>query len=583
MLRLRHSVKILEPYNFGLVTKYGPLNFSKLYSDVSHKRLKESKPCTDTSSSTDKTISNNIIKPWYLSNDIPRSTRVSDQLIQPINLPKHSCEFLIKITTMLRDKLGLEDIIAFDMSNSFSTAANKLSKYMVLSTAKSSNHISNSVIELKKYIKEEFETVPICEGGLTSNELRKRQRRINKRIKVSKNILSSVDVKTDWHLVDTKINGIFVNIMTLKRRNELNLEELYCTKEDMHLYYKPMKSNIDEEDNVLTGLRHLASKKSKRYYSTNAIESSTLYDSLIVQDFKTASDLVNNNSLYVIIDALSNLPSSVIINQKEWISLFESQWPHKNILDSDWSLRFKFYQLIYLSNLNIIESSEGIVEGTEKVYYQALNRSLDNFYQYFQLKQAMTGLLTHDELIQFLKLVLTQINLMPNYGNLSNRFNPLVIKVLKLYINSDPNVLVNPRITALLLQTMESKNANLHSLYEFIDFISSEFEIIPKIIADQCIVTLARTKNWPKLFQFWNAQLYQFGQDPNMWITFIKVIRTSDNKEIMHQILDKGHLLWLKRYNVKISPEIRLQLELLFEYIDPKSVRYHRLKDYLLN
>lgn len=538
-----------------------------------------------------------LIRPWYLKDVFAERTRSGNLMMesQVIKLPDKVPTTVIDITKVLQEDLGASGIVCFDTSKSH--RENVKSGFIIIATVKSKKHGSKTVIELMKYLKLGYSVFPTKEGGVTAQEMRRNYKRLRRTGKFSsRNYIENGD--SDWYLIDCKLkksreDEVFVNLLTEEKRKDLNLEELYCTPEEKELYAWPETSKlpevVEDTDNVLASLRNLALKNSKRLYSTSSAaingkdkDISVSYDSLMIQDFNGSLNL--KRDLKDIVHALSSLPSTIELDARMWVKLFEANWPFSNIMEFHWQLRWRFFELIYCNKLCVLRNAKA--KGIEDLspYFDELKRSTRKLFGYFEFKRAMGGSLTRNELIDMLDVINSQINLTPKYTSMTKRFNKMVVHLFSSYRYHDPSIIGDERIILRSLQTMVSCEANLHALYEYIEFIMDAGYATRNIVL-KCIILLGEYKDWNRLFPFFFQKcLVQHHNDQLVWTTFLKYVIEKGNKVLWCHILDKGHLLWLKRYQVDLSPndELHKYLLLLFEKIDPNSTRYAELKNYIL-
>lgn len=556
----------------------------------------ENKLKSDTSTAKPDSDPSTTEKPWYLTLVQDRNPQPSVFDQQEIKYPDDAPPPLTSIAKFLQGKLGLTDILIFDLrtnKETYSTAAAKISDFMILATAKSSKHCQKSFIELNSMLKREFSQVARVEGNINANDERKRQRRLARRTNLAKSLGSNSSVATaasmleSWYMIDCRINGIFVNIMTENRRKNLNLEELYASEEEKHLYRRQPEDRLkadEEDDNVLAGLKRLAARNQKRYYSTipnvqTRVGYRELYDVLCKQDFQRANELIKlqkGNSLETLrtlTHALEELDENTPIHVKTWKNSFDSAWPL--VLDQDpqqyWSTRLRFLKLLNCA-------SPGTY-GVEKLIND-----------YLELKLALGGNLTKHDLLEFLQTMLVTINEKrgADYWHLVSK-NKFVVKSLQLFQSVDPKIVLDEQVMSTLLRTMilshEKDPDSLHAIYELIDFICCEYkDSIPTEVIVTVLDVLSLKRDWPKLLQFWEVGIkLPQNQDYRPWSAFINLVASSEDYRFIYKFLNGGHLLWLKRNQVEITPEIQESLDNLFAVADPEGIAFGNLKMHLLN
>lgn len=374
-------------------------------------------------------------------------------------------------------------------------------------------------------------------------------------------------------MIDCHVDNIFVNILTEKRRGEMNLEELYAPEDERANYQRNIKSTeefeIDtthdtEENNILTGLRRLAYQR--RQYSTLIPSAGdSLKAALQAKDFKEALGVIENNSdfaalplLQTITEAFSNLnvTTDAINEIEQWQELFETCWPlvlpSKNSFQY-WSLRLKFLKMLNIANPQLYPSHKIIND-------------------YLIRKKTMGHLLNKDDFLQFLQMVRINLNLLEHgtYWDLVKSNEEIVI-ALKNY--SEIDLMNDDLVLSMLLKSMVLENntsVKLHSLYEVIDFLCSQPQNLSSNVIVTILETLASIKDWNKLFQFWEVGIKGIipGQDYRPWNKFIRILVNSNDLELMQKLIDEGHLLWLKRNEVEMTPELVDELNKLFEKIE---------------
>lgn len=529
--------------------------------------------------------------PWYLKvGDRERSLKQSVFKAQEIEYPQESPDSLRHISHYLRDQLGLMDIMIFDLrKGEFETAAAKISDFMIIGTARSPRHCKTSFDKLNSLIKQEYESVAYAEGQFNAKEEKKRQRRLARKPKLSSNLNSNVPTES-WLLIDCKVDKIFVNILTENRRQEINLEELYAPEHEKYKYQKNEVSvegqGAPQEDDILAGLRRLVNQR--RQYSTMAPSMALcqeLVNDLKNSDYKSASHLINNNKdnslafAQTINDWVSKLESSTAtkVPCRNWVNLFESCWPlviPQENASLYWSLRMNFFKMIHIAY--------------GKQY------TINQFFNDYLLAKKSTGYqITPEDLTEFFKLTIIDIR-----GNEKNNEywaivsrNAVVSRALRLIedVKDGDSIFQDGTLISMLLRTMVSDkkgvpNDMLHATYEVVDYLVDTFgaRIDPVAVAG-ILEVLASSGSWSKYMAFWEAGIAQLvpGEDFRPWSQFIKLVVDSDDSEMIRKLLADGHLLWLKRLEVKMTDEIKEQLDRLFEKGDPQGIRFKELKEYL--
>lgn len=539
-------------------------------------------------------------EPWYVTMiDRDEINKESVFQAQKVDFPKDSPESLVKITKRLQDQLGLSDILVFDLRDAekgnFTTAASKLSDFMVIGTAKSAKHCQRCFIELNGFIKHEYGSVPYVEGDVNARDEKKRQKRLARKTNLGKTWGSNSSLlpggfqnnSEAWFMIDCHVDRIFVNVLTEKRRKDLNLEELYAPESERHKYKRVVEEEpedtfeIDDENSVLAGLKRLAYQK--RQYSTVplATELNERLTSLLKsENFTEATSLINEHKQkhsLTLLQTVSNTfaaqtTASVDTTKlRTWHELFDQCWPlllEPSKASLHWSARLRFLKM-----LNVANSSS-----------YPTRMFIDD---YLLPKRATGYPLVRDDLLQFLQMVIINLSLKPkaDYWDLVQA-NSDVVNALKLFdeLNSE-SLLRDELVMTLLFRTMvlnDKKRTRLHSLYELIDYVMQNRGISASMMA--CILEiLGGVQDWNKFFQFWELGADDFlpGEDYRPWDEFLRIVINSNDLALMNKLVDEGHLLWLKRNEVELTKEIESQLDILFRKLDPQNSTLQKLRDYL--
>lgn len=540
-------------------------------------------------------------QPWYLTM-IDRETFGQDSVFQAQNIefPSGSPESLRKITNRLKDHLGLTDILVFDLRDAdrgnYTTAVAKVSDFMVIGTAKSAKHCQRCFMELNGFIKREYGSVAYVEGDVNGRDEKRRHKRLARKTNLSKNWGSNSSALTGgfqgnseaWFMIDCHVDKIFLNILTEQKRRELNLEELYAPENERHKYKRSEEEvsqeeavELQDDNNILMGLKKLAYQR--RQYSTVTLAteiSDKLGGFLEDQDFDKASSFVNEhkhgNSLTLLQTisksfAAHKVPVVDTTKLREWRSLFDQCWPL--VLDVEtaslhWSTRLRFLKILNVANRSFYPVKKFIND-------------------YLLLKRSTGFPLVRDDLLQFLQMVIINLSLNPkaDYWDLV-RANGDVVQALKLFdeLNGD-SLLQDELVMAMLFKTMvlnDDKKTRLHSLYELVDYVMHKRGVSPTMMAS-VLEILGGIRDWNKFFQFWELGADDFlpGEDDRPWHEFLRIVVNSNDLNLMNKLVNEGHLLWLKRNEVEITPDIESQLNQLFIKVDPEGVALQSLKNYL--
>lgn len=195
--------------------------------------------------------------PWYLRRDI-KSSLLEGKEVKipdvPVGAPAQVGEFL----TLLAKDYGMEDLMLFDMTrlddlHEFRYNNNTVD-YILIATGKSERHNFKAAAELRNHIKHNHNVIPTVEGmvanGKTPAERRRLLRQARKGASATDNDYGRA--ANSWVLFHH--NNMDVHLMTAERRQELNLESLWCPQEELHMFERkaPVSSY---SDHIFSGIR----------------------------------------------------------------------------------------------------------------------------------------------------------------------------------------------------------------------------------------------------------------------------------------------------------------------------------------
>lgn len=110
-------------------------------------------------------------------------------------------------------------------------------------------------------MKHEFCSSAYVEGNFNERQESRRKRRLARKSNLSKLLgrsseCSAKDLNSEaWYMIDCRVDGIFVNILTQRRRNELNLEELYAPENEKSKFQNIDSGNVP----TISGVNEISS------------------------------------------------------------------------------------------------------------------------------------------------------------------------------------------------------------------------------------------------------------------------------------------------------------------------------------
>ncbi|AAS50721.2 ABL050Wp [Eremothecium gossypii ATCC 10895] len=528
-------------------------------------------------------------KPWYLQGTGKPEIDVTSPFVGKIKLPATPVpDTVVNVTEYMRDKLGVTDITCFNTHEAHRPCVKN--GYVILGCVKSTRHGARSMIELMRFLKTEYGVLPQKEGGISVQELRKRQKRLQRKGNLT-SASAELAGESDWYLIDSKLydgngSGVFVHLLTKEKREDLNLEGLYCTSEERGLYQKkvlsPSNDHLpnDDDDNVLAGLKRLALQNSRRYYSSTSSATADYARSSL----QGGSNMENSDApLFSLVDSLAQLPETEELDPQEWIRSLDAKWAFIDLTEKHWQARWLMYRLLYVNRLHALQRAQ---DG-DSANLDHLKRDLTFCYktllEYFTLKQAMNGRLNKEELVGMLDIMLTQKELNGGYSKLV-KHNRVLQQLLDHYKFHEPELFRDEQITIRTLKLMVSSQAKLNVLSEFVRFLR-DTGYTNRNVAIKCIEILAEAKEWRELKTFmFRDTTAALLSDPMVWAHFLRSILAHGEPLLWRSLIDDGSILWLVRcgVDVRACEELHSALLELFQRAGYDAVKADSLlRDYI--
>lgn len=302
--------------------------------------------------------------PWYLRDDSSSPLVETAKIELPV-VPEHAPPTISTFLELISDEYGLEDIHLFDMhavdpDNEYH-ADNQPADFIIICTGKSEKHIYKASNELRTYIKHNFNLIPKIEGMISNSKTPAARRRMLRRAR--KGPLATDNdygrAANSWVMCDTDVDNICIHILTKERRDELNLESMWCLEEDKEKYMK-QEPVVEESDDIFIGIRRLHTMtpfarnlQQRKWYgtSTSSNDLESFYHKLTSEKADlSATDL------------------------KEYIEKFESAFQQQSL--KDYNTKFNFYKTIHLINSSVISFDKVTSVLLEK--YNSLQIMLNN-------------------------------------------------------------------------------------------------------------------------------------------------------------------------------------------------------------
>lgn len=523
--------------------------------------------------------------PWYLRND-----EASDLDTTPIfkaeipEIPKDAPSEVEEILNYATKDLGLDNVKIFDIREMDELPAASYADFMIIVSGKSPKHIQNAVDELVTHLKREYKVIPYVEGLLKANSIKREKRRIKRKVRTSSYIDTEFGVgPNSWVMVDPKIDGVMLHIMTPERRKEVNLELLWCKPEEKEQYTPEVEqpSVQDDVDSIFYGLQ-------RRYYSTR-VEANPINTALF-QLKESELDELNANLkkmdqekkrefLQGIVDTIIEMPLSKArteLNKSDnrFIQYYNENFPEEPEL-RDWKQRYQLYSTLnkLLPSKYPISHLARNLEGQASSGYPISDEQFDLFLDDLLITpEYPTSKITQDELNESFRRKFRYLA------------DILIIKDVQSPFKITPNFL-----TKLLQLASQDPEGDKSAYSRGFTVILDLFPNISK--NDQSVIYLAlqifaEAHEYEPFWKFWNGLTsYKFNglevkYDTRPWKVLINVIRNSKNGKLIGDFMEEQVPILINNGVVVDNEMIKDLLYLMNEY-GTGSTRYKELVNYL--
>lgn len=269
--------------------------------------------------------------PWYLREDVT-SELLDERKIELPDVPEHAPAHVEEFVKLLGNDYGMDNILLFDMTelpeeHEFKETNSNV-QFIIISTGKSEKHIYKAANELRIHLKHTYNTLPLIEGMVSSAKTPAMRRRLLRRARKGPSATDNDYGKAANSWVMCNHDGVDIHMMTTARRDELNLESLWCKEEDLPKYTGKDQGH-EQSDNIFSGIRRFHTMTNfRRHYSQN----STTLENLHYQLAQKATDTDSQSII-------------VLKNQ------FEAAFQNPSI--SDYNVRFQFWKSLHLAHPDI--------------------------------------------------------------------------------------------------------------------------------------------------------------------------------------------------------------------------------------
>lgn len=419
MLKLNTHVK-------GIVRHVAktPLPSTLLLSRRLSDKLVEKRPTDEKAENSTEDI--NV--PWYLREDVA-SPLLETQKVELPEIPTNAPQEVSTFCDLLANKYGMTDIHLFDMttlddSHEF-RATNKSVDYILICSGKSEKHNFKAATEFRHYLKHTYDYFPLMEGMVSGAMSPIMRRRLLRRASRGPPATANDYGKSANSWIMCHHENIDIHMMTKERREELNLESLWCKPEDAEKY-APKESAPQLSDHIFSGIRRLHTSAKTLYSSLETLETH-LYQ----------------------LHSLS--PDSTDAELEQRLVAFNKACENPNF--RDYSLRFQMYKTLHL-----IRPAMVTFEKCEEVLlskYASIDLALDDSLDYASEKAK--------DVSEYMKLLLdspdvNEASFEKHHADLRFQKLSTFIRTLYSFSNERFSMITNPDFIPLLWRLAYDEN-----------------------------------------------------------------------------------------------------------------------------
>lgn len=331
MLRLfranQSSLKVWRPISTAVYSVRHNSSASKPISESRVSNVEVEKDLKD-----EKEI-NEVSLPWYLRDDITSLLVEKKEILLP-EIPPHAPPQVEEFLTLMARDYGMDNIMLFDMTqlpdDHEYKENNKDVDFIVVATGKSEKHIYKAANELRTHLKHKYNAMPSIEGMVSSAITPSMRRRLLRRARKGPLATDNDYGKAANSWVICHHDGIDMHMLTAPRREELNLESLWCKPEDADKFSQD-SFVTSESDHIFSGIRRYHTFA--RAYSLATSDLESIYYKLQSQPVDAAEEEL-----------------------KRLQNLFEQSFLHPSIKDH--GLRFQFWKTLHLARPDLVSLAQ---------------------------------------------------------------------------------------------------------------------------------------------------------------------------------------------------------------------------------
>lgn len=538
--------------------------------------------------------------PWYLREE--ESSRLDNPIFKaempeiPITCPESTQVIL----NFMINKLGLDNFKVFDirnLENVDNIPISSLGDIMIIADGKSEKHLQNAAQDLITYLKHEYNSFPYVEGLLKPNSMIRLRRRMKRRMmnkKITKDELFGVGINS-WIMIDSKINNIFIHLLTPERRQLLNLEYLWCSPEEKDLYLPKVYSNyqvngreifdIDENDSIFKGL--------KRHYSINH---QLALDELVLKNLENNDFQINEENLKIIkndedlsLNIMEGLLKKIENSTRDDLSEEDILKQYNELIYSIFPFNpsLKHYELLYEINsyFNYLNDKEFKFRNLVNILKNQNSAGISiTKTQFSKFLNDLNNLLVDSKPLnaeELNELILLKFNLM--------------FKILKIVNINNPTILNDDETKLYILKLSTQENLydylpndyalGYHGIFEnLVEFLYSNEKPSNEAI-EFILITFLKTNQIKEFWEFWdNLNKVKINDDKLIiddrpWDLLINLL-LNNYKDNFVEVLVNSKLSFFVDLNLNSTKELNSNLIQILNKFDNSERLYPEIREY---
>lgn len=353
--------------------------------------------------------------PWYLREDITSSLVEQKEITLP-DVPSYAPELVSELLNLSAHDYGMDNIMLFDMTKLDSThefrANNSNVDFIIIGTGKSEKHIYKAGNQLRIHLKHTYGELPLIEGLVSSAKTPAMRRRLLRRARKGPAATDNEYGRAANSWVLCNLHNVDVHFMTEERRDDLNMESVWCAPEDKEKFEKTERTIIDD-DNIFSGIRR---------YHTSARLYSPIRNSQLPR-VSSRSMASTTEDLQTHLHNLRNLPVDAPLSlTKQHKAAFDQSF--HNPSSDDHETRYQFLKLLHVTNPEVVLFSE-VEEALLAKYASPMSLTTD------MAKQKI------DDVTEYAKLLLDSAEFSPDVEGVDSRIDKLSNFISVLYTFSE--------------------------------------------------------------------------------------------------------------------------------------------------